>query len=227
MAQDEPLRDYRRKRDRARTPEPFDEEQRPGGAGALLGGQRHSPRRLPSDLRLERDGVLQSWAVPKGLPTRKGGRRLAVHTEDHPMRYAAFEGTIPAGEYGAGTMDVYDTGPYELVEQKRDGGLTVRLDGQHLRGLWTLVPARLDGDERQWLLIRKDTGSETRSERRYEPMLATLGTALPKGAEWLYEVKLDGFRAVARLVDGDPALWSRRGNDLTERFEVVANDLGR
>ncbi len=103
--------------------------------------QRHAARRLHYDLRLERDGVLASWAVPKGLPLDPGERRLAVHVEDHPLSYASFEGEIPPGEYGAGSVEIWDTGTYELVEEKPDGGLTVRLHGERLDGVWTLVPA--------------------------------------------------------------------------------------
>ena len=120
--------------------------------------QRHDARRLHFDFRIERGGALQSWAVPKGIPLRKGQRHLAVHVEDHPLDYATFEGEIPAGEYGAGTVEIWDSGHYELVEEKRDGGLTVRLHGERLDGLWTLVPTRIDGNERNWLMIRKDEG---------------------------------------------------------------------
>ena len=87
-----------------------------------------------------------------------GERHLAVHVEDHPLEYAEFEGTIPAGEYGAGTVEIWDRGTYELLEEKRDGGLTVQLRGERLDGVWTLVPAALDGDPKNWLLLRKDVG---------------------------------------------------------------------
>ena len=120
--------------------------------------QRHAARRLHYDFRLERDGALASWAVPKGVPLRKGERHLAVHVEDHPLEYADFEGVIPAGEYGAGTVEIWDRGTYDLLEEKRNGGLTVRLRGERLDGVWTLVPASLDGDEKNWLLLRKDAG---------------------------------------------------------------------
>ena len=93
--------------------------------------QRHAARSLHYDFRLEMDGVLRSWAVPKGIPLEVGARHLAVHVEDHPLEYATFEGTIPAGEYGGGTVEIWDTGTYELTEVKRDGGLTVDLHGAH------------------------------------------------------------------------------------------------
>ncbi len=120
--------------------------------------QRHRARRLHYDLRLERDGVLASWAVPKGMPVAPGDRHLAVKVEDHPLEYAGFTGEIPPGEYGAGSVEIWDSGSYDLVEEQHDGGLTVRLHGSRLDGLWTLVPAHLGGDERNWLLVRKDAG---------------------------------------------------------------------
>src|SRR6476659_1902798 len=146
---------YKRKRDPARTPEPFGGTANDGGAPIFV-VQRHAARSLHYDFRLERDGVLASWAVPKGVPLATGERHLAVHVEDHPLDYADFEGEIPAGQYGAGTVEIWDRGTYELVEEKKDGGLTVHLHGERLGGLWTLVPARLDGDPKNWLLLRKD-----------------------------------------------------------------------
>jgi DNA ligase D-like protein (predicted 3'-phosphoesterase) len=149
-----PLDEYRRKRKAGGTPEPFGDGG-PRRGRPLFVVQRHDARRLHYDLRLERDGVLASWAVPKGVPEHAGERHLAVHVEDHPLEYATFEGVIPAGQYGAGTVEIWDTGTYELLEEKRDGGLTVALEGARLQGVWTLVPAALDGDPRNWLLIRK------------------------------------------------------------------------
>src|SRR3712207_5538187 len=133
---------YRRKRSPGGTPEPFTEAAGGPGAGPVFVVQRHSATSLHYDLRLERDGVLASWAVPKGLPLVPGARRLAVHTEDHPLEYLEFEGVIPAGQYGAGTMDVYDTGTYEVLARGRGGELTFRLEGRRLSGEWTLTPQR-------------------------------------------------------------------------------------
>ena len=221
------LREYERKRRKDATPEPFGGRRRKGDPVFVV--QRHDARRLHYDFRLERDGALASWAVPKGIPLEPGQRHLAVHVEDHPLDYATFEGEIPAGQYGAGAVEIWDRGTYELVEEKRDGGLTVRLAGERLQGLWTLVPARLDGDEKNWLLIRKrDETTPTRSGRSdYEPMLATLADEVPVGPGWLYEVKWDGYRALAVVSGGEVTLTSRRGNDLTERFVVVARALER
>ncbi|MFN0153476.1 MAG: DNA ligase D [Gaiella sp.] len=216
---------YERKRNPARTPEPFGPEQPSTGqrsGGPIFVVQRHQARRLHFDFRLERGGTLASWAVPKGIPLERGARHLAVHVEDHPLEYATFEGTIPAGQYGAGTVEIWDHGTYELVEEKRDGGLTVRLHGSRLQGLWTLVPARLDGKPENWLLLRKD---EDITVGRYAPMLATAADRLPAGPDWSYELKWDGFRAIATIRGGDATLTSRNDNDLSERFRPVTMAL--
>ena len=214
------LDQYRRKRRPGKTPEPFE-----GSAGRSelprFVVQRHDARRLHYDFRLERNGALASWAVPKGIPLRKGERHLAVHVEDHPLEYANFEGEIPAGEYGAGTVEIWDKGTYELLEEKRNGGLTVRLNGERLEGVWTLVPAHLDGDAKNWLLLRKDADLGPRG-RRYQPMLATSSDSLPTGEGWLYEPKWDGFRAIVTVTGGEVTFTSRNGNDLTDRFRDVA-----
>jgi bifunctional non-homologous end joining protein LigD len=214
---------YRRKRDPAKTPEPFTGAG--GGDEPIFVVQRHDARRLHFDFRIERDGALASWAVPKGIPLRKGQRHLAVHVEDHPLDYANFEGEIPKGEYGGGTVEIWDRGHYELVEQKRDGGLTVRLRGERLNGLWTLVPARLDGDERNWLMMRKDEGDLAGDPAELRPMLAVPADELPVRGDWVYEVKWDGYRVIAAVEGGEVTLRSRNGNDLTARFAQVARAL--
>jgi bifunctional non-homologous end joining protein LigD len=212
------LDEYRRRRLGGATPEPFG-DRRESASNARFVVQRHAARRLHYDFRLERDGALASWAVPKGVPLRRGERHLAVHVEDHPLEYADFEGVIPAGQYGAGTVEIWDRGTYELVEEKRDGGLTVRLRGERLDGVWTLVPASLDGDPKNWLLLRKDEG---RASTHYAPMLATTSELLPRGDGWVYEPKWDGFRAIVTVSGDGVMLTSRNGNDLTERFRDLA-----
>jgi bifunctional non-homologous end joining protein LigD len=222
------LRDYRRKRDPKATPEPFGSKKR--GKEPIFVVQRHDARRLHYDFRLEREGALASWAVPKGIPLEPGQRALAVHVEDHPLEYADFEGEIPKGNYGAGTVEIWDRGTYELVEEKKDGGLTVHLHGQRLEGTWTLVPAKLDGNPKNWLLLRKrDATAEQpqRGRRRYKSMLATLAKQLPRGDGWLYEVKWDGYRAIAYVRGGEVEFVSRNDNDLTPRFPTVKRALER
>jgi bifunctional non-homologous end joining protein LigD len=218
------LTEYERKRNRAKTPEPFGGGKR-RRKDPIFVVQRHDARRLHYDFRLERAGALASWAVPKGVPREPGQRHLAVHVEDHPLEYATFEGEIPAGQYGAGTVEIWDRGTYELLEEKKDGGLTVRLAGERLRGTWTLVPAKLDGDPKNWLLIRKRDSASLPADGRYAPMLATLASDVPSNRGWLFEVKWDGYRAIATLKGGDATLASRKGNDLTGRFPSVAKAL--
>src|SRR5438067_8708490 len=111
------LKEYRRKRDPEKTSEPFSPTRRSRGEGPIFVVQRHSARRLHYDFRLERDGALMSWALPRGVPLRGGERSLAVHVEDHPLEYATFEGEIPAGQYGGGWVEVWDRGTYEVVKE--------------------------------------------------------------------------------------------------------------
>ncbi|MGZ4320458.1 MAG: non-homologous end-joining DNA ligase, partial [Gaiellaceae bacterium] len=217
------LEEYKSKRDPGRTPEPFGGRSR--GKAPIFVVQKHAARSLHYDFRLERDGVLLSWAVPKGVPLEPGAKALAVHVEDHPIEYAKFEGEIPKGQYGAGTVEIWDDGTWEALEEKRDGGLTFRLHGERLQGVWTLVPAHLDGKEQNWLLIRKAEREHGRGRNDYRPMLATLADEVPKGDGWLHEVKWDGYRALAYVRGGAVELKSRRDNDLTKRFRQVADAL--
>jgi bifunctional non-homologous end joining protein LigD len=220
------LGEYRRKRDAKLTPEPFAGRPR-RRRGPIFVVQRHDARRLHYDFRLERDGALASWAVPKGVPLEPGGRVLAVHVEDHPLGYATFEGEIPKGQYGAGTVEIWDSGVYELVEEKPNGQLTVRLTGKRLNGTWSLVPAGLDGKPENWLLIKRrdEDGAKTSPATTYSPMLATLHEGIPRGDQWLFEVKFDGYRALAYVRGGECSLVSRNDNDLTQRFADVAKEV--
>ena len=173
------LHEYRRKRDPERTPEPFGG--RRGPQGRLFVIQKHAARRLHYDLRLEIDGTLKSWAVPKGPSVRAEEKRLAVHVEDHPVEYADFEGVIPPGNYGAGEVIVWDRGWYrplkggDLAGQLERGRLDVELFGVKLRGAWTL--ARMSGKGRDWLLLKKAdafAGDEEPAERWPESILSGL-----------------------------------------------------
>ncbi len=113
--------------------------------------QKHAATHLHYDLRLEMDGVLKSWAVPKTPPTKSGVRRLAVEVEDHPVEYASFEGTIPEGQYGAGTVEIWDRGTFTLLERKEDK-LTVDIHGQKIKGIYYLVRFK---DRKNWLFFKK------------------------------------------------------------------------
>ncbi|HWN04639.1 MAG TPA: DNA polymerase ligase N-terminal domain-containing protein, partial [Candidatus Dormibacteraeota bacterium] len=156
-----PLEAYRKKRDPDRTPEPFGG--RPPAGGRLFVVQKHAARRLHYDLRLEMDGVLKSWAVPKGPSGHAEQKRLAVHVEDHPIEYGDFEGVIPTGNYGAGSVIVWDYGwyrsskPQEPLDQLARGKLEVEIFGHKMRGRWTL--ARMSGKDREWLLLKKADGA--------------------------------------------------------------------
>jgi bifunctional non-homologous end joining protein LigD len=221
------LADYKRKRDPKKTPEPFGGTK--GGQQPIFVVQRHDATRLHYDFRLERNGALASWAVPKGVPLEPGQQHLAVHVEDHPLEYATFEGEIPKGQYGAGTVELWDQGTYELVEEKKNGGLTVRLHGKRLEGTYALVPAKLSGDPRNWLIVRKrdDGAAASRPHRKYLPMLATLAEEVPKAAGWEYEIKWDGYRIIASVVGSEAELRSRKDQDYTERFSKVSRELAK
>ncbi|MBI1798014.1 MAG: DNA ligase, partial [Candidatus Eisenbacteria bacterium] len=170
-----PLEAYRKKRDPERTPEPFGAPAAPAAGAPSLRFvvQEHWARNLHFDLRLELEGVLKSWAVPKGPSVRAEEKRLAVHVEDHPLEYANFEGVIPAGNYGAGSVIVWDRGTYgsfkpeDLREQYARGKLELELFGSKLGGRWTLV--RMSRSEKDWLLLKKhdDAASDTDAIERW------------------------------------------------------------
>jgi DNA ligase D-like protein (predicted 3'-phosphoesterase) len=143
------LEEYLKKRNFERTNEPRGEEETGGGNIYVI--QKHQARRLHYDLRLEMNGVLKSWAIPKTPPTEKGIKRLAVQVEDHPLEYANFEGTIPEGQYGAGTVEIWDKGQYVLKEKDEDK-LVFEIKGSRLRGDYCLV--RFKGKE-NWLFFKK------------------------------------------------------------------------
>src|SRR5215216_4914584 len=152
------LREYQHKRDFTRTKEPPPRKPAKAAKAHRFVVQKHDASRLHYDFRLEMDGVLKSWAVPKGFPTAKGERHLAVHVEDHPVEYANFEGIIPQGEYGGGTVMVWDVGTYEVsgdapVRALHEGKLHLQLNGKKLRGEWTLVRTRSDDEKEHWLLM--------------------------------------------------------------------------
>ncbi|MCX0269702.1 ATP-dependent DNA ligase [Nocardia zapadnayensis] len=217
---DDTLTKYRSMRDPARTPEPVPAEAPRSGTGDRFVIHEHHARRLHWDVRLEREGVLVSWAVPKGPPDSPRQNRLAVHTEDHPLEYLDFHGTIPSGEYGAGEMSVWDTGTYQ-AEKWRDDEVIVVLRGTRLNGRYALI--RTEGD--QWLMhLMKDRPAPAGDlPRGLAPMLATSGdvSALPE-SEWVFERKWDGFRLIVEVEAGELRLRSRTGNDVTAQYPQLA-----
>ena len=288
-----PLETYRRKRDFARTPEPSGDGARPKGrkgrragqpkaAGQAPSGtrryvvQRHRATRLHYDFRLEMDEVLVSWAVPKGPSLDPAHKRMAVHVEDHPLDYFDFEGVIPKGQYGGGDVIVWDWGTWEPEETTdpgqavRDGELKFRLDGEKLKGRFTLVRTGGRGaysdDKQQWLLIHKrdeatqpdfDVDSLPRSVKTgrtndevaagadtiwdstapsasasidltgaieapmpdfIPPMKATLADRPFSDPDWLFELKLDGYRVESWVRDGRIKLWTRNQQDAGRYF---------
>ncbi|MCE6997580.1 non-homologous end-joining DNA ligase [Saccharothrix sp. S26] len=217
------LSEYRRKRDPGRTPEPV-----PGDGSVLPRGgddtfviQEHHASRLHWDVRLERGGVLVSWAVPKGLPPEPGTIRLAVRTEDHPLEYASFSGVIPKGEYGAGEMVIWDRGRYETVKWS-DREVDVVLHGARVEGEFVFFRRGGAGGGKDWMVRRRHEAVRADWVPLPEwvsPMLATPAVELP-GPEsgWAFEFKWDGVRAIARVEGGRVRLTSRLGNDVTGTY---------
>jgi DNA ligase D-like protein (predicted 3'-phosphoesterase) len=143
------LKEYLQKRNFKKTTEPKGEIKMSEGNKYVI--QKHAATHLHYDLRLEMDGVLKSWAIPKEPPDTPGVRRLAVQVEDHPLDYANFEGTIPEGEYGAGTVEIWDRGNYKLVDRKEDK-LIVEINGSKLKGVYVLVRFK---EQKNWLFFKK------------------------------------------------------------------------
>ena len=292
------LEEYNRKRDFGRTPEPAGRVRKhPAAAPLSFVVQKHSARRLHYDFRLELDGVLLSWAIPKGPSLDPGEKRLAVHVEDHPLDYGGFEGVIPKGQYGGGTVLLWDRGTWipegqNPAEAYRKGSLKFRLDGEKLHGHWALV--RMVGKaakerHENWLLIKErdevavphsgsalvddnplsvatgrsmdaiadardrvwdsqkgeiagDPQPQTKPAKKtalnrlpgahkramlgtITPQLATLADKPPDGAEWLHEIKYDGYRLLARIEKGNAKLLTRNGLDWTAKFPALARAM--
>ncbi|TDV50943.1 DNA ligase D [Actinophytocola oryzae] len=224
------LDEYRRKRDPERTPEPVPAEgPLPTGNNDTFVIQEHHATALHWDVRLERDGVLVSWAVPRGLPDVPGDIRLAVHTEDHPMEYLDFSGEIPKGEYGGGRMFIWDRGRYETVKWS-DREVAVVFNGSRARGKYTFF--RSGRREKDWMVRRSEPPVKqdfSPLPELVEPMLASPGTLPEDDGDWSYEFKWDGVRALARIEGGRLRLHSRKGNDITVTYpelRLLGEDLG-
>ncbi|MDQ1527398.1 MAG: bifunctional non-ous end joining protein LigD [Microbacteriaceae bacterium] len=247
------LTHYRSKRNASKTPEPIPATTGQGSDGRSFVIQEHHARRLHHDLRFERDGVLVSWALPKGVPTEPQTNHLAVQTEDHPLEYGSFEGRIPDGEYGAGTVTIWDAGEYEL-EKWRDGEEVIAtLYGEPGGGLGApkkiaLIHTGGEGKAAQnWLIhlmkspsaqaggstASVDKGAVAKSPGQHAkplaPMLATLGSEVDISEEddWAFEMKWDGIRAIVYLGTeaGDIRLLSRNGNDITQSYPEVVDAM--
>jgi bifunctional non-homologous end joining protein LigD len=241
---------YRSKRDAAKTPEPVPEggDDLPGDGNSFV-IQEHHASSLHWDFRLERDGVLVSWALPKGVPTDPKKNHLAVQTEDHPLEYGTFEGTIPKGEYGGGKVTIWDTGTYE-AEKWRDGEVIATLTGTKKGGLGEPRRFALIRTGENWLIhlmkpadknnATKNKATQKKAPRRsvrprqrsstakpVAPMLATAGAVVDIDDEndWAFEMKWDGYRAVAVCDGTDVTLFSRSGKDMTDTYPEVADAL--
>jgi bifunctional non-homologous end joining protein LigD len=222
------LGEYERKRDFGVTEEPPPKKRRKRKGAPRFVVQEHSARRLHWDLRLEHEGVAASWAIPNGIPVDPEENRKAVHTEDHPLEYLDFEGEIPAGEYGAGTMRVWDRGTYE-VEKWEPGKVVFSFVGERLSGRYALF--RAGKSDKDWMIHRIDPPAEARDPfpESVVPMLAKLAQPPAKDSGWAVEVKWDGVRAIAYCQPGRLELQTRNLNDVTSQYPEVrrlARQLG-
>ncbi len=213
------LGEYEGKRDFATTPEPAPRRRGGKKAAPRFVVQEHSARRLHWDLRLEHDGVAVSWAIPNGIPDSPDENRKAVHTEDHPLDYLDFEGEIPAGEYGGGTVKVWDRGTYECHKWE-EGKVVFSFAGERLSGRYALFRA---GGERDWMIHRIDPPAEARDPfpESIVPMLAKPAKLPASDRGWAAEVKWDGVRAIAYCRPGRLELQSRNLRDITPQYPEV------
>lgn len=225
------LEQYKAKRTFTKTPEPKPLKGNPVKDLRFV-IQKHKARRLHYDLRLELKGVLKSWAVPKGMPESSTDKRLAVQTEDHPIAYLHFSGTIPEGNYGAGIVEIWDEGIYFPVDEHEQpitnvqasanlhkGELKFQLVGKKYTGVYVLVQLK---DKENWLLIKH----KEKDQKRIKPMLATLHEGKPfDGKKWLFEIKWDGYRAIADKKKKNIQLYSRNGI-LFSDYPLLNKELG-
>jgi bifunctional non-homologous end joining protein LigD len=214
----ESLASYRSKRRSGRTPEPIpDDTAVPTGRSKkpIFVIQEHHASSLHWDFRLEHDGVLASWALPKGLPVSPEQNHLAVQVEDHPLEYGTFSGTIPKGEYGAGTVSIWDRGHYDC-EKWRPREIMVVLHGKRAKGRYVLFPTK----GKNWMIHRMDPAPEgyTPLPNQIQPMLATAGQLPPDDSGWAYEFKWDGQRALIWIEGGRARAANRNGTDITGSY---------
>jgi len=261
------LKSYHSKRNSGKTPEPWKDDRHPAGREFVI--QKHDASRLHYDFRLELGGVLKSWALPKGVPFKHGEKHLAVHVEDHPRSYGHFEGTIPKGQYGGGTVMLWDSGSFiplsrSPLKDLAGGKLHVELHGTKLSGEWALV--RMHGGEKDWLIIRigddlrplsareedrsvksgrtmrqlaagEQPRAKSVSAKRRKPsarssevphfieVMKALTVERPPAGKWFYEIKFDGWRALALCAGDKVKIMSRSRKDMTELFPDIAQAL--
>lgn len=241
------LTEYNKKRDFTQTSEPRGAVDNENLSRFVI--QRHRASRLHYDLRLEVNGVLKSWAIPKGPSMNPDDKRLAIQTEDHPVKYLHFEGSIPKGNYGAGHMRIWDTGTFESTgdygteEALKRGDLKVKFHGDKLKGTFALVRTRRQDGQKHWLLIKKKDDHAVTSSYDAEdftpqglvkslndtniikPMLATAADGIFSKPGWIYELKWDGYRVLASISNDKVNLYSRNGINYNDKFSKLAQDL--
>lgn len=227
------LEKYKEKRDFKKTPEPGPQIGDSSGRSFVI--QEHHARSHHFDFRLEIDGVLVSWAVPKGIPEDLAAKRLAVHVEDHPLEYGKFEGTIPKGNYGAGTVAIWDKGTWEPIESgwRKDfakGTLKFHLRGDRLNGPYLLARMK---EEPNWFLKMLDPAThpqasyaaERETPRYVAPQLAQVVSTVPRGRDIIHELKFDGYRLIIVKHRGELTVYTRNGHDWTDKFKPLAKHL--
>ena len=239
------LAEYKQKRDFKKTAEPAGKplpEKVKGASRFVI--QKHAARRLHYDFRLEMEDVLKSWALPKGLPWKRGEKHLAVEVEDHPIEYEDFEGVIPEGQYGGGTVMVWDRGTYYVYGEQplkslREGKLHLVLDGEkakdepvgqaHSRAVASAKAVRLPNEKPGNRSGRPTISSlpnlSSAKPRFIEPMKAKLVEKPPATDDWVYELKFDGIRLIAIKADKRVSLLSRNENELSGRFPAIVEAI--
>lgn len=218
------LADYKKKRDFGRTTEPTGKKVAAGDGEARFVIQEHSATRLHWDLRLEHEGVLASWALPNFLPGALKDNRIAVRTEDHPLEYLAFDGEIPKGEYGAGTMSIFDRGTFDLLKWE-ERKVEVELHGERISGKYALFAIGKEPGDGTWMIHRMGSPLDPAAQEMPERLLPMLAGAGPLPADdglWAYELKWDGIRVLCHSTPGRMKLVTRNLNEVTARYPELS-----